>query len=73
MKKWIIIDWMSNICFNGVEFDSFDDGEEFLCEELGDNYEIDRQEYYVVEKGEIRDGRYLEANDIRNRKKLWTS
>lgn len=48
---WIIKDWASNVCFNGKEFESFEDGEEFLCEKLGDNYEEDRQEYYILQEG----------------------
>lgn len=47
---FIIVDWINNICFNGKEFKTFDDGEEFLCEFLGDNYETDRGEYYIIEK-----------------------
>jgi hypothetical protein len=47
---WIIQDWAGNVQFHGQEFDSFDDGEEFLCETLGDDYETDRGEYYVIEK-----------------------
>lgn len=52
MREWIIKDWSDNICFKGQTFNSFDDGEEFLCEKLGDDYETDRQEYYVVPVGE---------------------
>lgn len=54
-QQWEIRDWADNlISFKGrpVEFESFDDGEEVLSEELGDNYETDRGEYYVVPKKE---------------------
>jgi hypothetical protein len=49
---WFIQDWAGNECFKGREFESFDDGEEFLCEVLDDAYETDRQEYYVTLRGE---------------------
>lgn len=51
--KWIIKDWAGNfIKFNGrpSHFESFDDAEEVLCEELDDNYETDREEYYITEE-----------------------
>ena len=48
--KWIIEDWAGNICFDGMEFDSFDAAEEFLSEKLDGGYDTDRGEYYIVEK-----------------------
>lgn len=45
---WFIIDWAGNVLFEGKRFASFEDGEEFLCEFLGDNYDTDRGEYYVT-------------------------
>jgi len=50
--RFRIIDWAGNVCFFGKTFDDFDDAEEFLCEKLGDDYETDRQEYYITEKVE---------------------
>lgn len=47
---YIIQDWAGNVCFNGKEFASFDDAEEFLSEKLDDNYEEERGEYYIVEE-----------------------
>jgi hypothetical protein len=47
---WIIKDWAGNIKFRGKEFNSFDDGEEFLTEALGDDYEEVRGEFYIVEE-----------------------
>lgn len=47
--KFIIVDWADNTCFKGQEFDCFDSAEEFLSEKLGDNYDEDRQEYYIIE------------------------
>ncbi len=67
--KWLIIDWAGNIVFNGETFESFDDAEEFLCEKLDNDYELGREEYYIVQ-GTTRDGRYLETNHPMNRKKL---
>ncbi len=52
MKRWIIQDWAGNaIHFKGRPFyyDSFDDAEEVLSEELDEAYETDRQEYYIIE------------------------
>lgn len=45
--RWIILDWAGNDVFSGRLFKSFEDGEEFLSEFLGDKYEEDRQEYYI--------------------------
>lgn len=47
---WIIKDWAGNTCFFGKKFKSFEDGEEFLSEQLGDDYEEDRQEYEIEEE-----------------------
>lgn len=47
--KWIIKDWAGNLKFNGKSFESFEDGEDFLCQFLGDNYDTDRQEFFVIE------------------------
>lgn len=44
---WIIKDWAGNECFDGETFKSFDAAEEFLSEQLGDDYEEDRQEYEI--------------------------
>lgn len=51
MNKFKIIDWAGNdIYFKNRPYlyDSFDDAEEMLCEELDDQYETDRQEYFIV-------------------------
>ena len=48
--KWIIRDWAGNDCFDGQTFATFDDAEEFLTEQLGDEYETDRGEYEVQPK-----------------------
>lgn len=51
-KRFIIRDWAGkDIKFKNRPFyyESFDDAEEVLCEELDDNYETDRQEYYIAE------------------------
>lgn len=47
---WIIQDWTGKRCFGGFEFESFDDAEAWLADKLGDDYEEDRQEYYIVEE-----------------------
>lgn len=46
---WIIQDWAGNLMDFGA-FKSFDDAEEFLSEKLGDDYETDRQEYYILKE-----------------------
>jgi len=44
---WNIRDWANNICFKGITFNNADDAEEYLLEQLGDDYDTDRQEYYI--------------------------
>lgn len=49
-QQWIIKDWANNtIKFKNRPYlyDSFDDAEEVLSEELDNDYETDRQEYYI--------------------------
>lgn len=45
---YIIQDWTGTKMRFG-EFKSFEDAEEYLCIELGDDYDQDREEYYIVE------------------------
>lgn len=50
--KFTIKDWAGNqIKFKNRPYlyDSFDDAEEVLSEELDNNYETDRQEYVITE------------------------
>lgn len=70
--KYHIYDWAGNLCFHGVSFDSFEDAEDWLCEKLGDDYETDRQEYYILQN-EPRESRYLDPNDVRNGLKARTA
>jgi len=65
--KYIIIDWMSTVCFKGIEFDDFEDAWGFIREQHPD--EEDWQEYSVVEKKNIRESKYFDPNDIRNSEK----
>ena len=47
-----IRDWANNLIkFKNRPYiyDSFDDAEEVLSEELEENYETDREDYYIVE------------------------
>lgn len=64
--SFFIKDWADNTCFGGLEFKDFDDAEDFLCEKLGNEYETDRQEYYITE-GTPREKRYLDPKDPRVR------
>ena len=53
MTKYIIQDWAGNLIKfkdRPYIYDSFDDAEEILCEELDEAYESDREEYYIVPK-----------------------
>ena len=62
-KPWIIQDWAGNVLCKArklyiapdlavpMTFDSFEDAEEYLSERLGDEYENERGEYYVMQKG----------------------
>lgn len=45
--KYHIQDWAGNICFFGASFVMAEDAEEYLSEELGDDYDVDREEYYI--------------------------
>lgn len=46
--EWIIQDWAGNTCFMDT-FNTFEDAEEFLSDFLGDSYDTDRQEYYIID------------------------
>lgn len=48
MNNYKIFDWAGNLMPFGT-FASFDDAEEFLCEFLDENYETDRQEYWILQ------------------------
>jgi hypothetical protein len=54
--KYIIKDWMGNICFNGVEFDSFLEGWDYIYvndpmpEESHPDYNSWYDDYFVEEK-----------------------
>lgn len=64
---FIIQDWTGRVCFDGREFASFDDAEDFLSEKLGDAYETDRGEYYIEvwSDRQSRGKRYLDPFDPR--------
>lgn len=50
MKMWIIQDWAGNdLAYHHGVFKSFEDAEEALSVFLGESYDTDRQEYYIVE------------------------
>lgn len=53
--KFIIIDWAGNVLFNGREFDSFEDGWEFLYEHFQDVSDDELEagffdDYFVVQE-----------------------
>lgn len=57
--RYIIIDWASNVLFNGQEFESFEDAWGFVYEQLP---EEDWEDIYVIESCETREARYLDPN-----------
>ena len=65
---FIIIDWAGNdlTYFHG-KFKTWDDAEEALSIFLGDKYETDRSEYYIVRESEVKSKRFLHLNDVRDR------
>jgi len=66
---YLIQDWDGNVCFFGQTFKTFDDAEEFLFEKLVDDYETDREDYYIVQ-GIVRSANYLDPNDPRGNLKV---
>jgi hypothetical protein len=51
-QQYIIQDWAGNLIkFKNRPyiFETFDDAEEILSEELDSHYETDRGEYYIIE------------------------
>jgi len=52
MTRYVITDWANNeIRFNKkcLDFKTFEDAEEYLEEQLGEDYNEDREEYYIIE------------------------
>lgn len=45
--KYIIKDWAGNTCFDGIEFDSFDEAWDYIREKTMPE---DWQEYVVIQK-----------------------
>lgn len=62
MKKFIIIDWAGNHLFKDKEFNSFEEGWEFIYENVdnsefdlsGDDNDDNYQEYYVINKNDFK-------------------
>ena len=46
---WIIKDWANNVLFDGREFETFEDGWDFLGETFPDVHETHFDDYFVVE------------------------
>jgi hypothetical protein len=67
--KFIIIDWAGNQCFQGEEFESFDEASDFLSDKFGHlsdkKYEEEIGEYSIVEK-RTREARYVDPHDPRD-------
>ncbi len=53
MEQWVITDWAGNHLYQDKAWNDFDDAEEFLSMKLGDDYETDRGEYYIVPEGDM--------------------
>lgn len=47
-----IQDWIGNIMYGGKTWSSWDDAEDYLAEQLDDDYETDRGEYFILEAEE---------------------
>jgi predicted solute-binding protein len=65
---FIIQDWAGNVLERGITFDTFEDAWDHILGDMTDRLglgEDSYQEYYVVLKREIREKRFLGANDIR--------
>jgi hypothetical protein len=43
-----IKDWTGREMFDNAEFDTFEDAEEFLAIMLGDEYDEERGEFYII-------------------------
>lgn len=52
-ERFVIIDWAGNHLFQDETWADFDDAEEFLSLRLGDDYETDREEYYIVPESDV--------------------
>ena len=50
MKPWFIVDWTNKIMFDSISFRSFEDAEAWLSDVLEENYDDNRQEYYIVRR-----------------------
>jgi hypothetical protein len=64
MSKYLIRDWMNNILFNGIEFNSFEEGWEFLYDTMPEPPEASPDwvdgwydDVFVIEKGYTVTGR----------------
>lgn len=58
VNMWIIKDWADNHIFNGQEFNSFEDAEEFLTEFMYCNdisYDESRSEYVISSQSNCHD------------------
>lgn len=60
-----IRDWANNLLFNGKTFDTFEDGWDFLYEKFPDYQDGDFDDYYVLEKQDKKEKRYLDPFDPR--------
>ena len=51
---FIIKDWAGNICFNGLDFKTFDEADEYLTLQIEQIYPdtIDNDVLFYIEKGE---------------------
>jgi hypothetical protein len=47
MITYAIFDWTGAPMFNRQQFETWEDAEEFLSEQLGEEYEEDRGEYTI--------------------------
>jgi len=52
MSKFIIEDWAGNVMFHGKEFDTFEDGWDYIYENIKEEFEGDGtyDDVFVIEK-----------------------
>ena len=50
--KYIIKDWIDNLCFNGIEFDSFEDAWGYVYEKFPNGDDGTFDDYFVVQKND---------------------
>jgi hypothetical protein len=56
--KYIIQDWAGNVLFNGREFDSFEDGWDFISEHMAGGEDSNVE--VIPKTGQVEEARFLD-------------